>query len=135
MNLGVDAAEGLKKTRAKTIEEEKIIVIENDKNYITTTMVHARKLAKSRSMGLIKAKKSVSGLKTFELVPMCKVLEYEKEKSDKAKSNQTKNKSMVISSKITDHDLETKIKHIIKVVDKQFVVNVLIQKDKTEKEV
>ncbi|CAK9800964.1 hypothetical protein ANTQUA_LOCUS2643 [Anthophora quadrimaculata] len=121
---------GEKKTKKKTARIAQITLISPDNSTTVTFLEAAVKLAKRRNFNLVKvldndpkSNRSVYKLENPNSYKIQDKLE-EKQTNDSTKYKSTKLYTM--KSKITEHDLDTKIKNINKVLSKMHRVRIII---------
>ncbi|KYN06259.1 hypothetical protein ALC62_02751 [Cyphomyrmex costatus] len=129
---------GIKKPRPKTVPIPKITLLSPDNLTTVTILEVAQRLAKRRNLTLIKVSdlESKTQRPLYKLVDNTGILEHF-EKTEESKTD-TKNdhndaqksskgiKIFYISAKITDHDLQTKTKNMVKLLNKEHKVKIAI---------
>lgn len=116
-----------------------ITLVESDNNVTVTTLEDATKLALRRDLKLIKIKEyeTKSERPTYQLMTTSQYLAEEKKnksKFDKKNSFIKGTKLVSISSKINNHDINAKVKNMIKWLDKRYEVRIVISNDNGEAE-
>lgn len=123
-----------KPKKKKTTPIPKITLLSSDSNDITvTTLEEAQRIAKRRDLKLVK----LLDLDTKSERPVFKLMtgaEYfaedikqrEKRKLDRQKSQLKGEKVVILSQKISDHDLQTNINKITKWLKKRYEVRMVI---------
>ncbi|KYN37273.1 hypothetical protein ALC56_08330 [Trachymyrmex septentrionalis] len=126
---------GNKKPRPKTERIPKITLLSLDNSTTVTVLEMAQRLAKRRNLTLIKVSdfESKTQRPLYKLVNNTNILKETKEDTqdiDKAAQKSSKGaKLFYISAKITEHDLGTKTKSIMKLLKKGHKVKVAITMD------
>lgn len=123
-----------KKEQAKTDSESKITLLLPNDSMTITHLEDAKKLAKRRNLILTKIenKQKDSSRDTYKLV---KLGEKFLETTDNVTENKIKAdrngkiKQIQISGKISTHDLNIKLKHVNKLLSKQYKVKFIINHD------
>lgn len=131
-------SDGAKKPRPKTVPQPRITLVSPDNSITVTVLEEAQRLAKRRNLTLVKVS-DVEG-KTqravYKLVNSTGILVDETEEDTGSKSaDRTAQKSdktpklFYVSAKITEHDLQTKTKNVMKLLTKGYRVKVAITLD------
>ncbi|XP_066589889.1 translation initiation factor IF-3 [Prorops nasuta] len=131
-----------KKPKPKTIRIPQITLYLLDNSITTTTLENAMKIAKRRSLKLVKECEfdKVKETPIYRLVSSSQYLEdtYEiddnEDENKKQSSKERKQKIFIISGTSADHDIQIKIKQMEKLLKQKYSVKVTIQGD-TEKAV
>ncbi|XP_036334396.1 translation initiation factor IF-3 isoform X1 [Rhagoletis pomonella] len=110
----------------------KITLIQPNQSIIVTTLKEAQKLAKRRELHLVKQQDfdTKTQRSIYKLVTATEMLSEDVDESavDRMKSSEKKSeKSLTIGSRISDHDLESRLKHISKWLAKNHEVCILVQ--------
>ncbi|XP_075213000.1 mitochondrial translation initiation factor 3 [Lycorma delicatula] len=133
--------EGTVKPAKKKKEQLTYITLEDTNHSITvTTLEDATKLANRRDLKLIKVKEydAKTERATYRLLTIAQYLREDMKIkhsfSEKNKSSIKGTKLVSLSTKISDNDLNSKIKNMIKWLDKHYEVRVVISNDKGEAE-
>lgn len=121
-----------KKQRPKTVPVPKITLLLPDDSITVTVLEEAQRLAKRRKLNLVKITDfdSKTQRASYKLTTNTNLLEESEEQDtskDTPKSRGTK--LLYISSKISDHDLQIKTKHLLKLLNKGNKVKVVINLD------
>ncbi|KAL6258528.1 hypothetical protein P5V15_010485 [Pogonomyrmex californicus] len=133
----------VKKPRPKTVPVPKITLVSPDNSITVTVLEEAQRLAKRRNFTLVK----VSDLENKTQRPLYKLVTSTDilEKTDtieatqdadgttqiKCKSNKY-TKLLYVSAKIAEHDLQTKMKNLVKLLMKGYKTKVIITLDGVE---
>ncbi|XP_017068854.1 translation initiation factor IF-3, mitochondrial [Drosophila eugracilis] len=119
-----------KDTRSSKTGAQKITLIQQNESHSITTLEEAQKLAKRRELHLLRLEQTDTGRPMFKLVTNAEILSDEADQS-KFTSEKTKDKksekSLTIGTRITDHDLSSRLKNIVKWLAKRHEVRILIQ--------
>lgn len=132
----VDDNSANKKQRPKTVPVPKITLLLPDNSITVTVLEEAQRLAKRRKLNLIKVSDldSKTQRPSYKLTTSSTVFE-ESEEEDTSKDTQKSRsiKLLYISSKINDHDLQVKTKHLLKLLNKRHKVKIVITLDNVVK--
>lgn len=129
-----DDAASAKQQRPKTVPVPKITLVSLDNSVTVTVLDEAQRLAKRRKLNLVK----VSDLDSKTQRPVYKLMNssvFIKEVGEKVEDNdEDKQKSKdaklhYISAKIAEHDLLTKMKNVVKLLNKRHKVKIVITLD------
>lgn len=127
---------GNKKPRPKTEPIPKITLLSSDNSTTVTVLEVAQRLAKRRNLTLIKVSdlESKTQRPLYKLVSNTNILEHQTEEDtqDTNKAAQKSSKStkiFYVSAKITEHDLQTKTKNMMKLLNKEYKVKIAITLD------
>ncbi|XP_062129349.1 translation initiation factor IF-3, mitochondrial [Drosophila sulfurigaster albostrigata] len=113
--------------------QQKITLIAQNQTMSVTTLDEAQKLAKRRDLHLLRLNQTdaKTGRAIFRLVTAAEMLADDRDAKGAAKSSAEKGKkaekSLTIGARITEHDLASRLKNIIKWLNKQHEVRILIQ--------
>ncbi|XP_028170074.1 uncharacterized protein LOC114359771 [Ostrinia furnacalis] len=128
-------ADGKEVPKRKTFEN-RITLIGIDNSVSITDLKNAENLSLRRELKLVKIQDEDSKTRrpVYKLMTNAEyhaeVLERRKEKQESRQKNSTKGQKILsISSKIGEHDLMTGVKKIIKLLDKQYEVKIIISGD------
>lgn len=115
-----------------TNPSSKITLVQPNQNITVTTFKEAQKLAKRRELHLVKQQDfdTKTQRAVYKLVTAAEMLSEDVDESAVDKKNSTEKKSeksLTLGSRITDHDLASRLKHISKWLAKNHEVCVLIQ--------
>ncbi|XP_037712679.1 translation initiation factor IF-3 [Drosophila subpulchrella] len=119
-------------TRGPKPSAQKITLIQQNQSMSITTLEEAQKLAKRRDLHLLRLEQTEAktGRAMFKLVTAAEMLsddaDQSKSSSDKAKEKKSE-KSLTIGARITEHDLSSRLKNIVKWLAKRHEVRILIQ--------
>ncbi|XP_053967150.1 translation initiation factor IF-3 [Anastrepha ludens] len=109
----------------------KITLVQPNQSIAITTLKEAQKLAKRRELHLVKQQDfdTKTQRPIYKLVTAAELLSEDVDESvvDKKSNEKKSQKSLTIGSRITEHDLESRLKHISKWLAKNHEVCVLIQ--------
>lgn len=124
--------------KKKTIPIPKITLLAPDENVQVTSLEEAQKLAKRRDLKLVK----IIDLDTKTQRPIYKLMtgteyhaedlkqrEMRKEKKNEAIKGE---KLLLINSKISEHDLESRMKNILKWINKKYEIRVVVSGDNVD---
>ncbi|RLU19048.1 hypothetical protein DMN91_009406 [Ooceraea biroi] len=136
----LDAAnDGIKKPRPKTVEVPKITLISLDNSITVTILEDAQRLAKRRNLTLTKITDfdSKTQRAVYKLLSNSDHIEEtdeiaEVEDKDKDEQKLRSEKMFYISAKIAEHDLKTKLKNIVKLLNKKHKIKLVIKDDSHE---
>ncbi|XP_011160303.1 translation initiation factor IF-3 [Solenopsis invicta] len=124
----------VKKPRPKTEPVPKITLVSLDNSVSVTVLEEAQRLAKRRNLTLVK----VNDLENKTQRPLYKlvnstddILEDTEEKEDtkSAEKSSKGTKLLYVSAKITEHDLQTKTKNVVRLLKKGHKVKIVITLD------
>jgi len=130
--------DGAKKPRPKTEPVPKITLVSPDNSSTVTVLEVAQRLAKRRNLTLIKVSdpEGKTQRSLYKLVNATGILEETEEDTQDTKSaEKTTQKSskgtklFYISAKITEHDLQTKTKNVLRLLNKGNKVKIVITLD------
>ncbi|KAH8401041.1 hypothetical protein KR009_002603 [Drosophila setifemur] len=124
---------GINKTgdqKPKT-QAQKITLIQQNQSMSISTLEEAQKLAKRRELHLLRLDQTdaKTGRPMFKLVTASEMLSDDSStsKSSSEKGQKKSEKSLTIGARITEHDLSSRLKNIVKWLAKRHEVRVLIQ--------
>lgn len=126
----------VKKPRPKTEPVPRITLVSPDNSTTVTVLEEAQRLAKRRNFTLVK----ISDLEAKTQRPLYKLVstssgilgETDKDTKDTKDADRTAQKGtklFYISAKITEHDLQTKTKNVLKLLTKKHKVKIVITLD------
>lgn len=132
--------EGIKKPKPKTVPIPKITLISPNDSITVTILEDAQRLAKRRNLILTKVTdldsktqraiyKLTSNISHVNRTEKATEAAEDVKNDDKDKQKFKEVKLLYISAKITEHDLSTKIKKVVKLLDKQHKVKLVITLD------
>ncbi|XP_033156046.1 translation initiation factor IF-3, mitochondrial [Drosophila mauritiana] len=119
-------------TRSLKASVQKITLIQQNQSMSITTLEEAQKLAKRRELHLLRLEQTdaKTGRAMFKLVTAAEMLsddaEQSRSASEKVKDKKSE-KSLTIGARITEHDLSSRLKNIVKWLGKRHEVRILIQ--------
>ncbi|XP_039483903.1 translation initiation factor IF-3 [Drosophila santomea] len=119
-------------TRSPKASVQKITLIQQNQSMSITTLEEAQKLAKRRELHLLRLEQAdaKTGRAMFKLVTAAEMLsddaEQSRSASEKVREKKTE-KSLTIGARITEHDLSSRLKNIVKWLAKRHEVRILIQ--------
>ncbi|XP_068145956.1 translation initiation factor IF-3, mitochondrial [Drosophila tropicalis] len=130
--LAHSQAAGEKDKPNKTQTSQKITLIGQNQALSVTTLEEAKKLAKRRELHLLRTEQNdaKTGRPTFKLVTTAEMLNEEEGATQtpvNEKNQKKSEKSLTIGARITDHDLSSRLKNIVKWLGKKHEVRILIQ--------
>nr|XP_017002731.2 translation initiation factor IF-3 [Drosophila takahashii] len=129
---GNQSAPKTRDTRSPKASAQKITLIQQNQSMSITTLEEAQKLAKRRELHLLRLEQTdaKTGRGMFKLVTAAEMLSDDadpsKSSSEKAKEKKSE-KSLTIGARITEHDLSSRLKNIVKWLAKRHEVRILIQ--------
>ncbi|XP_012525317.2 translation initiation factor IF-3 [Monomorium pharaonis] len=126
-----------KKPRPKTEPVPRITLVSPDNSITVTVLEDAQRLAKRRNLTLVKITdlESKTQRPLYKLMNSTDVLEDTEKEEDTKDNNRTAEKSskstklFYVSSKITEHDLQTKAKNVVKLLRKNHKIKLVITLD------
>ncbi|EDW90802.1 translation initiation factor IF-3 [Drosophila yakuba] len=119
-------------TRSPKASVQKITLIQQNQSMSITTLEEAQKLAKRRELHLLRLEQAdaKTGRAMFKLITAAEMLsddaEQSRSASEKVREKKTE-KSLTIGARITEHDLSSRLKNIVKWLAKRHEVRILIQ--------
>lgn len=119
-------------TLDKKKEEIKIKLLLPDDSIMITDLENARKISKRRHLTLVEVAKEKSGRRTYKLVNQIETFEENlKENPKNTNKDALKSisvKTLQLSSNITMHDTNIKIQHVVKLLNKNRKVRIILTK-------
>lgn len=124
-------SDGAKKPRPKTESVPRITLMSPDNSTTVTVLEVAQRLAKRRNLTLIKVSDPDGKTQRplYKLVNTGLLKEIEEDTKDAGKAAKKSNKLLYVSAKITEHDLRTKMKNVVRLLNKGHKVKVAITLD------
>ncbi|XP_002015806.2 uncharacterized protein LOC6591293 isoform X1 [Drosophila persimilis] len=110
---------------------QKITLVQHNQALSITTLEEAQKLAKRRELHLLRLDQTdtKTGRAMFKLVTSAEMLADDRGATNTAtdKINKKSEKSLTIGARIAEHDLESRLKNIVKWLGKRHEIRILIQ--------
>ncbi|KAK2588184.1 hypothetical protein KPH14_004224 [Odynerus spinipes] len=129
-NINESNDDNMSEKLQKKVQEAKITLLLPDNSMLITDLENAKKISKRRGLVLIKVEEiqKKTSRATYKLVNQTEHLQEELESDDNnEKENIAKStKTIQISSKITIHDLQVKLKNINKLLDKKHKIKIIL---------
>nr|XP_017033429.1 uncharacterized protein LOC108082512 [Drosophila kikkawai] len=120
---------GINQKPRPSASAQKITLIQQNQAMSITTLEEAQKLAKRRELHLMRLGETdaKTGRAMFKLVTASEMLTDDTEKSSEKGKEKKSEKSLTIGARITEHDLASRLKNIVKWLGKRHEVRILIQ--------
>lgn len=125
-------SDGTKKPRPKTVPVSKITLVSPDNSVTMTVLEEAQRLAKRRNLTLVKVDDVKDKTRAvYKLVNSADILEEDATSVEDTTAQKLKKgtKIFYISGKITEHDLQTKIKNMVRLLSKGHKVKIFVTLD------